>query len=238
MAAPLTAASISFSLYLSHNIATSPLISSWQEIIATLPCPRAGAASPRLPLMGGLPSPTAAAPTAAFPAALPMRDRNAPEIRLRPQALPHSAVLHVSPAATIPFRAVHAASRSEPGPAPAERRCAPASREIASDRASDQIAGTLAKAHPMQHPRHPRRCATHRVPRDTLAGRIPPAALQTHAAWPHAPPLDSTAPPRRALAGSEPTPAFVLTREPNALALLLQLLDAALHSAVRLTTDN
>src|SRR5258706_548726 len=39
---------------------------------------------------------------------------------------------------------------------------------------------------------------------------------------------------RRELGGSEPAPAFVLTREPNALALPVQLLDATLHSAVRL----
>src|ERR1700730_6505315 len=133
----------------------------------------------------------------------------------------------------IPFRVGRDASRSERGRAPNETQCAPAIREIAVHRANDQTAGTPATALPAQRPRRRHRCATRRAPRDKRAARIPQGALQIRAVWPTALPLGSSAPPRRALAGSEPAPALVLTREPKSLALPIHLLDAALHSTVR-----
>src|SRR5882672_5539972 len=233
-AAPLAAASVKPFLYLSHSIATSPLISCGPQTAAISPCRSASPALPQ-PLPGcALPSPRAAAPVAAFPAVRPSHDRSALEIRSTPRVLPHLAVQLVWLVAPIPFRATPAALPNVRDPAPTGRQCARAIREIAAYPASGQTAGKLAAALPAQHLPHPDRCARRSVPRETQVGRTPRAAPQIPGAGPPAPLPGSNRSQRRELAGSEPAPAFVLTCEPTALALPVHILDVAIPSAVRL----
>src|SRR4029077_9849881 len=98
-----------------------------------------------------------------------MRDRSAPETRWTLQVPRPWVVEDASLAVPNQSRELRDASQSGPGPAPAETRYAPATRETAAARAADQIACMPVTALPARRLRRPHRCATLRAPREKRA---------------------------------------------------------------------